>query len=42
MVAALLIGRQGSVGFPGKNTYPVLGRAFMEYPLLAALHAKEV
>lgn len=42
MVAALLIGRKGSVGFPGKNTYPVMGRAFMEYPLLAAMHAEEV
>ena len=36
MVAALLIGRAGSVGFPGKNTINVLGRPFMESPLLAA------
>jgi molybdopterin-guanine dinucleotide biosynthesis protein A len=36
MIAALLIGREGSVGFPGKNVYPVLGRPLMEYPLLAA------
>ena len=42
MIAALLIGRQGSVGFPGKNTYSVLGRPFMEYPLLAALNTKSV
>lgn len=42
MVAALLIGRQGSVGFPGKNTVSVMGRAFMEYPLLAAIYAAEV
>ena len=42
MIAALLIGRQGSIGFPGKNTYPVMGRALMEYPLLAAMCAKEV
>lgn len=26
MIAALLIGRKGSVGFPGKNTMTVLGR----------------
>lgn len=42
MIAALLIGRQGSIGFPGKNTYPVMGRALMEYPLLAAMCAQEV
>jgi len=42
MIAALLIGREGSTGFPGKNTYPVLGRPLMEYPLLAAKNAKSV
>ena len=42
MIAALLIGRQGSVGFPGKNTYPVLGRPFMEYPLFAAMHKRKL
>ena len=35
MIFALLLGREGSVGFPGKNLYPVLGRPLMEYPLLA-------
>ncbi len=42
MIAALLLGRDGSVGFPGKNTYPVLGRPLMVYPLLAAQHARYV
>ncbi|WP_094229103.1 acylneuraminate cytidylyltransferase family protein [Methanolobus psychrotolerans] len=42
MIAALLIGREGSVGFPGKNTYPVLGRPLMEYPLLAATKSRYV
>lgn len=42
MVAALLLGREGSVGFPGKNTYPVLGRPMMLYPMLAAVHAPSV
>lgn len=42
MIAALLLGREGSVGFPGKNVYPVLGRPLMEYPLLAALHSSKV
>ena len=36
MVVALMIGREGSVGFPDKNIYPVLGRPLMAYPLLAA------
>lgn len=36
MICALMLGRKGSVGFPGKNLYPVLGKALMEYPLLAA------
>ena len=39
MIAALLLGREGSVGFPGKNVYQVLGRPLMEYPLLAAVNA---
>lgn len=42
MIAALLCGREGSVGFPGKNTYPVLGRPLMQYPMLAAQHAPSV
>lgn len=42
MIAALLLGRKGSVGFPGKNLYPVLGRPLMTYPLLAAKFAKGV
>lgn len=42
MIVALLIGREGSIGFPGKNFYPLLGRPMMEYPLLAALHAQTV
>jgi molybdopterin-guanine dinucleotide biosynthesis protein A len=36
MIAALLIGREGSTGFPGKNLYPILGRPMMAYPLRAA------
>lgn len=42
MIAALLIGREGSVGFPGKNVYPVLGKSLMVYPLLAARNSKMV
>ena len=39
MIPALLIGREGSVGFPGENIYPVLGKPLMAYPLLAARNA---
>jgi CMP-N-acetylneuraminic acid synthetase len=35
-VVALMLGRGGSTGFPGKNVYPVLGRPQMAYPLIAA------
>jgi CMP-N-acetylneuraminic acid synthetase len=35
-VAALLLGRGGSAGFPGKNLFPILGRPLMAYPLMAA------
>lgn len=36
MICALMIGRAGSVGFPGKNIYPMLGRPIAAYPLMAA------
>ncbi len=39
MIAALLLGRKGSIGFPGKNTYPVLGRPLAAYPMRAAKSA---
>ncbi|MDD1659598.1 MAG: hypothetical protein LUQ62_00130 [Methanomicrobiales archaeon] len=42
MIPALLIGREGSVGFPGKNLHPVLGRPLVAYPLLAARGSKAV
>jgi hypothetical protein len=42
VIAALLIGREGSVGFPGKNVHPVLGRPLVEYPLLAAQGSRRV
>jgi len=42
MVVALMLGREGSEGFPGKNTHPVLSRPMMSYPLLAAKSAKLV
>jgi hypothetical protein len=42
MIAALLLGRKGSVGFPGKNLYPVLGNPLAWYPMDAAKRAKLV
>jgi molybdopterin-guanine dinucleotide biosynthesis protein A len=40
MIAALLLGRKGSTGFPEKNYYPVLGRPLCYYPMKAALDSK--
>jgi CMP-N-acetylneuraminic acid synthetase len=40
MITAIMIGRKGSRGFPGKNTYKVLGRSLCEYPLIAAKRSK--
>lgn len=42
MIAALLIGRAGSKGFPGKNTFEILGKPLTAYPLLAAQESKYV
>lgn len=42
MICALMIGRAGSTGFPGKNLYPILGRPLAEYPLLAAKASRHV
>jgi CMP-N-acetylneuraminic acid synthetase len=42
VIAALLLGRKGSAGFPGKNTYPVLGRPMATYPMRAARAAVTV
>lgn len=39
---AILFGRKGSTGFPGKNLYPILGRPATVYPLLAAKYSKYV
>ncbi len=42
MVIALMLGRDGSTGFPDKNTFPVLNRPMMSYPLMAAQAAREI
>ena len=42
MICALLIGREGSTGFPGKNLLNVLGRPLCAYPMMAALESAAV
>lgn len=42
MIVSLILGRKGSQGFPGKNTYPVLGQPLAHYPMKAALDTPEI
>jgi GTP:adenosylcobinamide-phosphate guanylyltransferase len=42
MIPALLIGRGGSRGVPGKNVMKILGRPLMAYPILAAKHSSHI
>lgn len=41
LIAALVCGRKERRPFPGRNTFPLLGRPLMSYPLLAALNAAD-
>ncbi len=40
IICALIIGRKGSIGFPKKNLYHLLGRPMVMYPKLAAKKSK--
>lgn len=42
MIVALLIGRKGSVGYPGKNTTLILNRMLSEYPIIHAQNSKYI
>jgi len=42
MICALVIGREKSIGFPGKNLYPVLGRPLSYYTMSAVKNSKSV
>jgi len=42
IICALMIGRAGSTGFPGKNIYPILGRPLCAYPLMAARNSRYI
>ena len=42
MIPALIIGREGSEGFPGKNVADILGRPLCWYPMKAAQEADQI
>jgi Cytidylyltransferase len=42
MIVAILIGREGSTGYPGKNVTHVLGKPMVAWPLEAATAVKEI
>ena len=42
MITALLLGRKGSRGFPGKNTLQILGRPLAWYPMQTALSVENI
>src|SRR5262245_1422337 len=42
MIIAILMGREGSTGFPGKNVMNVLGQPLVAWPLKAAAAVKEI
>jgi CMP-N-acetylneuraminic acid synthetase len=42
MIIAIMIGRKGSSGLPGKNTLQMLGKPLSEYPLMAAAGAPSI
>ena len=42
MIIALLLGRKGSRGFPGKNTIPIHGHPLAWYPMQTALEVNEI
>ncbi len=42
MIAALIIGKHKSMGCPGKNVRPVLGRPMAEYAFMAAQNSRHI
>ncbi|TGK51921.1 cytidylyltransferase [Leptospira kanakyensis] len=42
MIVALLLGRKGSIGFPGKNTFPIMGKPLAWYPMNIAKRTREI
>jgi len=42
MICSLILGRKGSIGFPGKNLYEINGWPLSWYPMTAALNTPEI
>ena len=42
MIVAIIIGRKGSKGFPGKNIYKVFNKPLAQYAIDTALKTKEI
>lgn len=42
MITALLLGRKGSIGFPGKNTFQIFGKPLSWYPMNIAKRTPEI
>jgi len=42
MICSLILGRKGSVGFPGKNLYEINGQPLSWYPMQAALNTPQI
>lgn len=42
MICSLILGRKGSIGFPGKNTYLINGKPLSWYPMRAASNCKRI
>ena len=42
IVCALMIGRKGSIGFPGKNIHPILDKPLISYSIEAALNSDTI
>ena len=42
MICSLILGRKGSIGFPGKNLHKINGNPLAWYPMQAALNCKDI
>lgn len=42
MIPALILGRKGSKGFPGKNTFPINGKPLAWYPMNVASNVEDI
>ena len=42
MICSLILGRKGSLGFPGKNLYEINRHPLSWYPMRAAINSQEI